>query len=119
MPLEASHYGTLGEFEKETAPISVWASFHVLRKMIAGLAKLREVANQCRLGKLAITEISELTGDDEIRKIDPHKAKIVGVKVDKTNHIVEIFFEMEKEENNNVTIILAGVSVKTRSHVQF
>lgn len=106
------HIETIIEIENELAPPPIWTSFHIFRKLMAGLANLREVSKQCERNQLATDEIGELIGDETFGEIDPLTTRIVRVDVNNEEKIIDIYFEIvEQNEEGGLSLIAIFIVV--------
>lgn len=67
----APHHQKEIEAEAGDYPDSLWITSHVVNELHAGLAILREMDKQCRMGKLATFEVAELINHPTLGEVAP------------------------------------------------
>lgn len=97
------------EIEVEAAQIDnqYSASMQLFLENIAKFANLRAIDNQCRAGRMATRELSELLGDRELMEINSYETRIDNVLVNKETKKIHFIFRVKEEasqaEAHNVT----------------
>ncbi|CAA3033114.1 Hypothetical predicted protein, partial [Olea europaea subsp. europaea] len=108
----ASHQKELVETNTELNPKMLFASYYMIREMIAGIANLKAVVRECRKGQLATLELAELTGIPGLAQLDPKDTKIARVDVNKQDHIIRIHYRVINEDHvpwSTVALVLVGI----------
>lgn len=100
------HKTELIELNGQLRSRMLFAAHHVHREIIAGMANLRAITNQCEQGRVATGEVAELLDDWTIADIKPENTIIRRVDIDRRWHIITIHFDQVEEEMKLGTSII-------------
>ena len=109
-PSSETHLESLEELSKFMPHVN-FANSMANAAIVARAADLETISKACVSGIMATNELAELTGDENLKKIDPKDTKIVDVRVDLEHGTIDFVFTVRPSGFGWLSIFTAVVII--------
>lgn len=83
-------------------PTIVMVSIDMYTRMLASIANYRAIVRMCRKGRLAVDELSELTGSPELGNLRPENTRLRSILVNKKESSVTFIFRVTFTDHERI-----------------